>query len=220
MQPYYEQDGITIYHADCREVAPTLGKSFAVITDPPYGMDFDTDMTRFSGGAFSPNRGRDWGAGVVGDKQAFDPEPWLDYPAVVLWGVNHFAQRVPRGTWLFWVKKPPARYETFLSDAEVAWMKGGYGVYVRHIPWEGCANKRGQNASAHPTQKPIEAMHWCITRAAGDWPILDPFMGSGTTLVAAKNLGKPAVGIEIEERYCEAAAQRLSQGVLDFGGAA
>jgi site-specific DNA-methyltransferase (adenine-specific) len=219
VRPYYEQDGIVIYHGDCREVAPDLGMEFAVISDPPYGMDFNTNMTRFSGGTFGANRVRDWPR-VKGDAEPFDPSQWLDYPAVILWGVNHFAQRVPVGTWLIWAKKPPERYGTFLSDAEVAWMKGGHGVYLRLIPWEGCAYKRGINASAHPTQKPVELMRWCIGRAAGGWRILDPYMGSGTTLVAARDMGRSAVGIELDEAYCETAARRLSQTVLDLGGVA
>ena len=212
MTPYYEHGGITIFHGDCREIAPGIGHDFALIADPPYGMNLDTDMTRFSGRS---RGGRAWPR-VTGDDEPFNPAPWLDYPAVVLWGVNHFAQRVPVGTWLVWAKKPPERYGTFMSDAEVAWMKGGYGVYLRHVPWEGRPNKRGENHPAHPTQKPVEIMQWCIEKAAGDRIILDPFMGSGTTLRAAKDLGRKAIGIEIDERYCESAARRLEQEVLDL----
>jgi site-specific DNA-methyltransferase (adenine-specific) len=210
--PYYSDDAVTIYHGDCREIAAELGNSFAVITDPPYGISFNTDMTRFSGGNFGPSRGRDWVAPVVGDDGPFDPSPWLEYPAAVLWGGNHFGLR--GGTWLVWLKRPPERYGTFLSDAEVAFMKGGHGVYAMYRPWDGCANKRGVNASAHPTQKPVEVMRWSIERGAKDFTILDPFMGSGTTLRAAKDLGRKAIGIEIEERYCEIAAKRMRQEVL------
>ena len=79
----------------------------------------------------------------------------------------------------------------------------------------------GQLASegkSHPTQKPLPLMQWCVAFTSGT--VLDPFMGSGTTLRAAKDLGRKAIGVEIEERYCEIAAQRLSQQVLDFGEAA
>jgi site-specific DNA-methyltransferase (adenine-specific) len=221
MRPYYADEYVTLYHGDCREIAPALGREVAVVSDPPYGMAFDTDMRRFSGGTFGEaKRVRAWPA-VVGDADPFDPAPWLEYPRVVLWGFNHYASRIPVvGTLLVWVKRPPERYGSFLSDAEVAWMKGGHGVYLRLVNWDGCAHKRGENGSAHPTQKPIGIMRWCIEKGAGDLPVLDPFAGSGTTLVAAKHLGRRAIGIEIDEAYCETAARRLSQGVLDLGGAA
>ena len=217
VEPYYQDDAVTIYHGDCREIAPRLGCDFALVSDPPYGMNWNPDSTRFTGGTFGRQRGtgRDDWLRVRGDKDPFDPSEWVDFPAVVLWGLNHFAARVPVGTWLVWQKKPPKRYGTFLSDAEVAWRKGGHGIYLRHVPWEGGMHKRGENAPAHPTQKPVEIMEWAIDRCGDtERTILDPFMGSGTTLVAAKNLGRKAIGIEIEERYCEVAAQRCSQGVL------
>lgn len=225
MKPYYAHGGITIYHGDCREVATATTEQIGatVVSDPPYGMDWNTNMTRFSGGSGgleAASRVRDWPQ-VRGDKEPFDPSPWLEYPAVVLWGVNHFAQRVPVGTWLVWLKKPAARYGAFLSDAEVAWRKGGYGIYAREFQWEGLnrAEERGQHY--HPTQKPTAIMRWCIEMAGGDpnAVILDPFMGSGTTLRAAKDLGRRAIGIEVEERYCEIAAKRLEQEVLDLGAA-
>jgi site-specific DNA-methyltransferase (adenine-specific) len=98
----------------------------------------------------------------------------------------------------------------------------GFQLYGGTDWWEDSAPRMGRDADAtgHPYQKPIEAMQWAIAKLTDGIPILDPFMGSGTTLVAAKNLGRKAIGIEIEERYCEIAAKRLAQGVLDFGGVA
>jgi site-specific DNA-methyltransferase (adenine-specific) len=221
MKPYYEHAGITIYHGDSLSITEGLGTQFAVVSDPPYGMSWNTDTTRFSGGLEPNRRGGVVAPRIANDDRPFDPSALIDYPSCVLWGVNHFAQRVPVGTWLIWLKKPAARYGAFLSDAEVAWMKGGHGIYAREFQWEGLnrAEERGQHY--HPTQKPTAIMRWCIEMGAkNDLPILDPFMGSGTTLVAAKNLGRRAIGIELEERYCEIAARRLSQEVLDFGGAA
>ena len=107
-------------------------------------------------------------------------------------------------------RKVDSAFGTFLSDAEVAWEKGGHGVYCyRDTAYR--AEKAGQ-ASAHPTQKPVGLMRWCVARTEG--LVLDPYMGSGSTLVAAKSLGRKAIGIEIEERYCEIAATRCSQEVL------
>lgn len=219
MKPYYEDDAVTIYHGDCREIAPSLVAD-VLVSDPPYGMGWNTDTSRFSGGdvASIARRGQgraDWGA-VQADDVPFDPAPWLTYDHVVLWGANHFAARLPVGTTLVWIKRLEPAYGSFLSDAEVAWAKGGYGVYCRRdTSLAGEARDR-----LHPTQKPIGVMRWSIERAGGEGVVLDPFMGSGTTLRAAKDLGRKAIGIEIEERYCEIAAKRMGQEVMDFGEAA
>ena len=186
----------------------------AVITDPPYGMDWDTNTGRFSGGKFRNHRMR-YGLRIYGDREPFDPAPFLPLGRVVLWGYNHFAQRVPPGTTLIWIKKPANLYGSFLSDAELAWMSGGRGVYVKEYRWAGISRAGERGEFFHPTQKPVEIMKWCIDRVgprAG--LILDPFMGSGTTLRAAKDLGRRAIGIEIEERYAEIAAKRMLQEVL------
>jgi hypothetical protein len=172
-------------------------------------MAWDVDTTRFSGGAQGISRGRDCGEPIVGDSEQFDPTPWLEYPYVVLFGSNHYGQTLPRGTTLVWLKRYDDGFGSFLSDAEIAWRKGGHGVYVyRSI--------RAPGATDHPTQKPIDLMRWCIEKSGGAdaHAVLDPFAGSGTTLVAAKSLGRKSIGIEIEERYCEVAANRLRQEVL------
>ena len=228
IKPYYQDDYVTIYHGDCREVLQYLPikKIDAVISDPPYGMDANTDSTRFSGGKYGDGRrgqGKVWGK-IRGDAKRFDPTPWVQFPRVVLWGYNHFAQRVKTGTVLIWLKRNDRLFGTFLSDAELAWMKGGYGVYAfrKEFPPPVRAIETGGNpcnpVTVHPTQKPLGLMGWCIDKAKIPYGglILDPFMGSGTTLRAAKNIGRRAIGIEIEERYCEIAAKRMRQEVLNF----
>jgi len=219
MTPYYQDEaaGITIYHGDCREIAPTLGLGFAVVSDPPYGVGWAFTSQGSGRNAQGGTRSITKGLHVFGDTEPFDPTPWLAYPVVVLWGMHHFPEKLCRGSVLVWVKKYPDAYGTFLSDADIAWMKGGCGVYIS--PTVNPASF--QSEKAHPTQKPVSIMEWCIERARTplDATVLDPFMGSGTTLVAAKNLGRRAIGIEIEERYCEIAVERLSQGVLDLSPA-
>ena len=216
--PYYDEDGITIYHGDCREIVPTLTAD-VIVSDPPYGMRWDTDTSRFAGGSAASRARRgsgraDWGV-VNGDDEPFDPAPWLTFDHVVLWGSNHFAGRLPVGTTLVWIKRFDLAFGSFLSDAEVAWVKGGHGVYCRRdVSMAGEARVR-----QHPTQKPLGIMAWSIGMAGGQGTVLDPFMGSGTTLRAAKDLGRKAIGIEIEERYCEIAAKRLGQMVLDLESA-
>lgn len=214
LTPYYEQDGFQIFHGDCREVVSLLDGIDAVISDVPYGMNWNTDTTRFSGGKQVVSRGKDWGKPIHEDNQPFDPEPWLQFPRVVLFGSNHYASRLPLGTTLIWVKRNEEAYGSFLSDAEMAWMKGGHGIYCfRDVP-------NIKDRGLHPTQKPVPLMAWCIEKAGVPVGglVLDPFMGSGTTLVAAKETGRRGVGIEVDESYCEIAANRLRQGVL-FGAA-
>jgi DNA modification methylase len=205
--PYYADDLVTIYHGDCREMTVAAE---AVVSDPPYGMGWDTDTTRFSGGEQGHKRGR-VAPRIVGDDEPFDPTPWLAYDRVVLFGANHYANRLPLGTTLVWVKRNDGAFGTFLSDAEIAWMKGGHGVYCYR-------DFRRPGRTNHPTEKPEGLMRWVLGKVGGTGTVLDPYMGSGSTLVAAKSLGRHAIGIEIEERYCEIAATRCSQEVLGLAG--
>lgn len=210
MKPYYSEEGITIYLGDCREILPTLPKVDLVLMDPPYGIDFDTDYTRFTTGFDVERKAH---KSVHGDADDFDPAPWLSFPHVIAWGANCFSNRLPMGTWLVWDKRH-SNGTAFLADAEVAWMKGGHGVYIFAKTWQGCLRSEPID---HPTQKPSSLMNWCIEKSGAVGLILDPYMGSGSTLVAAKRVARAAIGIEIEERYCEIAANRLRQSVLDFG---
>lgn len=208
----------TLYLGDCREIMPALSRPAAVISDPPYGMAWDTDSTRFSGGNHHRGAGRADFGGIVGDGGPFDPTPLLTAADhVVLWGANHFAACLPIGTTLVWVKKRPHLWGTFLSDAEVAWCRGGHGVYCCEVPWSPPARAMdaGGNPSVpvsiHPTQKPTSLMRWCIERAKvpPGGTILDPYMGSGSTGVAAVQMRHPFVGIEIEEKYFDIACRRI-----------
>ncbi len=206
-------EGVTLYCGDCREILPTIGKVDAVVSDPPYGMAWDTNSKRFSGG----NRERQRGPGrndypaIHGDSTPFDPAPWLDFPEVILWGSNHFGQRLPVGSTLVWIKKGAHLFGSWLSDAEIGWQKGGHGVYVKDVsfpPPSRIAENDGVTA-AHPTQKPIDLMLWCVQRTKGR-RILDPYMGSGTTGVACVRLGRRFIGIEIEPRYFDIACRRIA----------
>lgn len=204
-------EGVTLYLGDCRDIAPTLPRADAVVTDPPYGMKWNTDSSRFSGGhrdnVTRRQQGRsDWGD-VVADDREFDPAPWLDFPQVILWGANHYAARLPVGTTLVWIKKLDTAFETFLSDAEVAWMKGGHGVYCRRDLSMNHAT--GTLQRLHPTQKPAGIMTWCIEKTEG--VILDPYMGSGTTGVAAVKRRRPFIGIEIVPKYFDISCRQIDE---------
>ena len=200
---------------DCREILPTLGRVDAVVTDPPYGMDWDVDHSRFKPGQNGHGKSIsvDWKTKIFGDSEPFDPTLFLDFDEVILFGCNHFAARLPVGTTLVWIKRMDNGFGSFLSDAEVVWQKGGHGVYCRRDTSMMAETRR----KFHPTQKPVSIMEWCIGRTVAN-TILDPFMGSGTTGVAALQLGRKFIGIEIERRYFDIACERIeaaaSQGRL------
>jgi len=221
VRPYYEDGAVTIYHGDCREVLPAIGRVDLVLTDPPYGVNLNTDNARFSGGTNASQARRGAGAGplrpVAGDDAPFCPQfllPLAEHH--IIWGWHNFPDKLPRGACLVWLKRNDPAFGSFLSDAETAWMSKGSGVYCRRD----LSNNAITRTRAHPTQKPVPLMTWCLAFFPNAATVLDPFMGSGTTLRAAKDLSRRAIGIEVDERYCEIAARRMSQEVLDLGGAA
>lgn len=197
-----------LINADCRDVLPIVAD--AVITDPPYGMDWNTDSTRFSGPTVR-GPGRDLER-IYGDDEPFDPSPWLDYPAVVLFGCNHYAQRLPVGTTLVWLKRLDPAFGSFLSDAELAWMKGGRGVYAYRKCFPHAAKTKEAGDSVHPSQKPVSVMAWCIEKAKipKGATILDPYMGSGTTGIAAARLGMNFIGVERDAAHYKIACDRIA----------
>lgn len=220
MKPYYEHSGITLFHGDCREILPSLGVFGTCLSDPPYGMNNNADYSRFSGGNTKRGVGQKH-ENIKGDDEPFDPSFLLSYPKVILWGANHFWNRLPSGGCLVWIKRHDKAFGTFLSDAEIAYVSGIQGIYCFRKRFSGSlkaidAGFDPYAGSAHPNQKPVSLMEWALKFGEGD--VIDPFTGSGTILVAAKNLGRKATGIEIEERYCEITAKRLQQEVFDFGG--
>ena len=211
MKPYYQHAGITIYHGDCREILPGLPKVNAVVTDPPYGINAARKRNS------QKWRWRDYD--VNGWDAERPPAELLRLVVgagrrAVIWGGNYFTDAlpfVPRGKWLVWDK---AQTDFSLADCEMAWCSWE-GPIRRLLYSRGAANNREDKQ--HQTQKPEEVMLWSIRQLEGGSDnrlLLDPFMGSGTTLRAAKNAGREAIGIEIEERYCEIAAKRLQQEVL------
>jgi site-specific DNA-methyltransferase (adenine-specific) len=214
--PYYADDAVTIYHGDCRDVLSTLDVEIdLLLTDPPYGVDHNTNYKRFG-----KETNRDWNAPIAGDDEPFDPSPWLAYPCV-LFGANYYADRLPLGRWIVWDKRDGVT-PMLMADAEMAWHNlSGRAVQLFQWTWNGFQRQGERGTAHHPTQKPVALMKWIVDGwTEADDLIVDPFMGSGTTLRAAKDLGRKAIGIEIEERYCEIAAKRCAQEVLDLGEAA
>ena len=211
MIPYYTDDYCTIYHGDCREILPSLPKVDLVLTDPPYGIAHPTNYKERK--RCGVTACRDYPP-VHDDNKRFDPTPWLAVAPCIFWGGNYFASSLPDVSgWLVWDKERPDDLDQ--ATCELAWTNIIKGVRRFKWLWHGCM-RADSDALEHPTQKPVALMSWCLSlRWTKDMAtILDPFMGSGTTLRAAKDLQRKAIGIEIEERYCEIAARRLAQEVL------
>ena len=219
MKPYYEQDGITIYHGDCREVELPTGSVDLVIADPPYGMSYLSRGTHPM---------------IQGD----DDNSWVPE------AMRH-ALRALKTNRHFYVFGPDMPGLTTAATMELIWDKGRlsagggnhpwspgherltFGVYSRFKSHRNVGNgnvrlrrstvlhvpkvNNGRGSFVHPNQKPVMLMRVLIEASSQfDEVVFDPFMGSGTTLVAAKAEGRSAIGIEVEERYCEIAAKRLA----------
>lgn len=213
MKPYYDDgNGIVIYHGDCREILPQLPNADLVLTDPPYGVHVEVNRRGF----MAYRQGQD---AAKWDVRPDDTTIKLTLERgiqSIVWGFGYFANVLgPCCAPLVWDKQTGDNY---FADGELAWtsFKTGTLRIFRH-QWCGCFKDSERTERAqHPTQKPVALFTWCIALSNEPNTILDPFMGSGTTLRAAKDLGRKAVGIEIEERYCEIAAKRLAQEVLAF----
>lgn len=198
----------TLYNEDCRFILPTLRGVDAVVTDPPYGMKWNGKVTVGSGGhGKRGTKAKHYGETIVGDDKPFDPSIFEDVRDRLFWGFNHFPERLVRGRALVWIKRSDEAFGSFLSDAELAWCSSGHGVY--------CFRDQSLMAEtkdrAHPTQKPVPLMKWCIEQFPNARTILDPYMGSGSTGVAAIKLGRRFIGIEIERKYFDIACRRIEE---------
>ena len=206
MTPYYEDAAVTLYHGDCVDVLPTL-EFDAVVSDPPYGVlaDGGSAATRRSGGN-TTNGAMAWD--VAPDAALLET---LTAKPAMLWGGCHLSLPATFG-YLIWDKQIDGLN---FGEVEYCWTNLRFAPRVFRYRAVGV-----DGGKQHPTQKPEALMLWCLSflPKSGIFVVLDPFAGSGTTLVAAKRLGRKAIGIEREERYCEIAARRLSQGALDLFG--
>ncbi len=232
MKPYYEASGITIYHGDCREILPDMEPADLVLTDPPYSSGGFQESGKSAGSIGS----------TLGAKIQMDNLSTRGYGRLmrdVLRWCNQSDEIVMFTDWRMWI-------ESFDAVEGAGWRVRNMLVWDKVTPGMGLPFRQqhelivyGKRTSArittgdtgnvlrfarsgnanHPTEKPVQLIERIMRVCADAKSVIDPFMGSGTTLVAAKNLGRTAVGIEMEERYCEIAAQRLSQEVLDLGAA-
>lgn len=212
--PYYQDEHVTLWHGNCIDHLPSLTAD-VLVSDVPYGIDYRSNSPR-----------QTLARSIAGDKDTTARDGVLDWwgnkPALIF------------GTWR--IPRPEATRQVLIWDT-----KGALGMGAMDLPWKpahqeiyvlgkGFAGRRttdvlsvapvqslGYNGRVHPHQKPIELMRLLIDKCPPG-VVLDPFAGSGATLRAAKDLGRQAVGVEIDERYCEIIATSLSQDVLDLGG--
>ena len=220
MTPYYQDSHCTIYHGDCRDIVQNLphvlkdsgvDRFDLVLTDPPYGLGnkleaSDRVKDEWRGGfSVAP----EWDGGTVDfDLLSFVLSAGKD---CICWGGNYYPLPPMRG-WLMWDKMQ----KHTSGDFELAWTNLDIPTRKFELSRVEAYCPPHATAKEHPTQKPLKLIKWCIDRAGEPQTILDPFMGSGTTLRAAKDLNRKAIGIEISERYCQIAVKRLQQEVLQF----
>lgn len=214
----------TLYCGDCRDVLPTLGKVDAVVTDPPYGvLDLEGGNTSAVRKSRRVNAGRFAGTALGNGDHAWDVRPdaslLADMIALstdqIIWGSNYFDLPPCRG-FLVWDKEQP--WPNFAA-AEYAWttLNRPAAMFRLNVV-------RGTPDKVHPTQKPVDLMKWCLAFLPNAHAVLDPFMGSGTTGVAAVQMGRDFIGIESDARYFDLACKRIEdaqrQGDMFIQGAA
>jgi len=192
----------TLYLADCMDVMPHLGRVDAVVTDPPYGIDYGNS------GGFSKDSGWiEWKGLAEWDKDRPKKEIFECILKVsneqIIWGGNYFADMLPPTMrWLAWDK---GQRNFTLADMELAWTNQYKAIRV----FTYARGKSVKDGRFHPTQKPIQLMQWCLSFLPDSKLILDPFMGSGTTGVACVKEGRSFIGVELDEDYFEIACKRI-----------
>ena len=212
IKPYYQDDYVTLYHGDCRDILPQLEPVDLVLTDPPYGIGEAAGVNKSRGKlAIAKDYGNDnWDNKPIAQDLI---NQLITQPAIVFGG-NYYAMPAS-SCWLVWDKQNGA---TDFADCELAWTNLPGAVRKLSYVWHGMIKQRPEQRW-HPTQKPLDVMKWCITQADTKLKktvgtILDPFTGAGTTLRAAKDMNRKSIGIEREQKYCDVIVQRLRQEVL------
>jgi len=209
---------VQLIQGDCLEVLPTLAANSidAVVTDPPYGIGLATNYHERKRGALAQCNNF---APIVGDGQPFDPEPFLAFGVVVLFGADHYARRLPgSGAWIVWDKLDGLESGRSIgfndnSDCELLWTNKGNAARILRHRWMGCmkGSEHGERR-VHPTQKPVALMTDIVRHYTPEGAtVLDPFMGSGTTGVACVKTGRNFIGIEIDPTYFAIAERRIAE---------
>ena len=206
--------GQLLIQGDCREVMATLPKVCAVVADPPYGIGYVHSGK--SGSSAKWHKAKR--APILNDDKPFDPFEMMMFSEILIWGADHYRERLPSGgRFLAWSKlgEMPSMQDSF-SNVEFAWHSKKGRSDIVSVTWKGLIKTgSGENGreTFHPSQKPVKVMEWCISQVSDARTILDPFMGSGTTLVACQRLGRQGIGIELDADYFEIACKRVQEVV-------
>ena len=200
-----------LYLGDCRDILPTLGKVDAVVTDPPYGIGESAGKAKTRTRSGNAKWVKDYGDDSW-DNAPIAPEIMARVRAAGRWNIifgGNYYDCPPAKCWLVWDK---LNGDTDFADCELAWTNLPKAVRRIRFLWNGWNRGGGESRGDHPTQKPIGVMRWCIGHLpAPNQTILDPFMGSGTTGVAAVQMGRDFIGIEREPKYFDIACKRIEQ---------
>lgn len=233
MKPYYEDGWVTIYHGDCREVLPSLGGVGLVVTDPPYTFGLaSTDQEGKAGGwGDLMNNALFYGAWLSECRKLTDARQgacwvfnsWRSFPVLAR---ASFEIRWPITSLLVWDKEwiGPGGSRGLRPAYELValFCHENFQLLDRGLPDIWRSQWASQRPNGHAAEKPVDLLGRIVRESGGDGrdgAVLDPFMGSGSTLVAARREGRRSIGIEVEERWCEVAARRCSQGVLSEAAA-
>lgn len=212
MKPYYEEPSGVIYNMDCLELMKSMPDKSVdlVLTDPPYGLAGRiTD-----GGGWAKKRGLPKG-GYEWDQEVPGKEYFIEMTRIsknqIIWGGNYFIEHLSSSRcWLIWDK---IIHFTAITN-ELAWTNMDKKPEIFRLALNQDDKNYGRDGS-HPTQKPLELMRWCLEKYSEEgMTVFDPFLGSGTTARACKDLGRKFIGCELEEKYCQIAVKRLAQEVL------
>ena len=190
----------TLYLGDCRDVLPTLPRADAIVTDPPYGIGFAAQPTRYQ--RANGMEKTEWDAIAP---QAAVALALSRATNAIIWGGNYFTLPPSRG-WLVWSKAGNA---PSMADLEMAWTSIDMNARSFEKSVKSASLEKNLQTAAHPTQKPVALMKWSIGFLPDARTICDPFMGSGTTGVACAKLGRKFIGIEIEPKYFDIACRRI-----------
>lgn len=203
VEPYYQDELVTLYHGDCREIMQQIEIPELILTDPPYNLMINT-----KGRIKAKNQDQT----LMGDGE-FSPQHILDTEKkIILWGANCYSDMLPMSPrWLAWDKVGRNGLNLKRSEFELAWTNCVRRPQMFRMMWMGSYRARAIDRSVyvHPTQKPIILMEWCINLVKPK-SILDAYAGGGSTLIAAKRLGIPSVGIEMDPRYIDIIVNRLN----------
>ena len=212
MKPYFTDPSgkVTIFNCDWRELDDEILRSDLLCTDPAYGLKEargkNKSRTKLA-------KAKDYGV------SHWDDEPPSDFDLIrlrdltkwqIIFGGNYFVLP-PSKCWLVWDKVNSGDF----ADAELAWTNLDKAVRIFHYMWNGMLKEKPEHRT-HCAQKPLALGKWCISNVKEAKSLVDPYMGSGTFVVAAKALGLSAVGVDQEEKFCEDGAVRLQQEIFDW----